>query len=340
MNRTFPGAEWERLPVEEAGFSADKLAAVHTWLQNLGRDRGWRTCVVRGGYLVAEWGEGMAREEQISQASIDKSFISSLLGIAIHEGKIAGLDAPVVDYFPEMMDIPSGEGPRPGRYAFAKDRAITFRQLASQTSGYMKLDQSPGEKFHYQTFGINIITHSVAKVYGLYDSNDPDRLPGCRKFLDDRIRDPIGAGWDSIRFNFDHPPGARVHIFGNGFSLMATSLDMARAGWLWLNGGNWNGQQLIPSDYLREATKTNRDVLAQEPEENWKYGLAFWTNDHGKLWPDLPRDAFAGAGAGAMHIFACPSLDLVVTQTPGPWGDEGKAGIQEELLMRVVGAVH
>jgi len=336
MIRTFPGTEWDLISSEEAGFCAEELDGVHTWLKDLGRSRGWRVCIVRGGHLVEEWGQGLLRDEQISQASIDKSFISSLLGIAIREGKIAGLDALVADYFPEMLNIPPGEGPRPGRHAFEKDSAITFRQLAGQTSGYMKPDQHPGQQFHYQTYGINIITHSIAKVYGLYDSSDPDRLPGCRNFLDARIRDPIGASWDSIRFNFDHPPGARVEIFGNGFSLMATSLDMARAGWLWLNEGRWNQRQLIPADYLREAVKTNPDVLASEPEKNWKYGLAFWTNDHGKLWSHLPRDAFAAAGAGAMHVFVCPSLDLVVTQTPGPWGDDGKAGMQEELLMRIV----
>ena len=67
--------------------------------------------------------------------------------------------------------------------------------------------------------------------------------------------------------------------------------------------------------------------------------MAFWVNDHGKLWPDLPRDAFAAAGAGSMHVFVCPSLDLVVTQTPGPWEDADKAERQAELLMRVVGAM-
>ena len=220
-----------------------------------------------------------------------------------------------------------------------KDRDITFRHLASQTSGYMKPDHGPGGKFHYQTYGINIITHTVAKVYGLYNPYEPDALPGCRKFLDDRIRDPIGASWDSVRFNFEHPPGAHVSIFGNGFSMMATSLDMARAGWLWLNGGNWKGRQLISADYLSEATRTNTDVMRLEPGENWKYGLAFWTNDRGRLWPDLPRDAFAASGAGAMHVFVCPSLDLVVTQTPGPWEDEGKAIMQPELLGKVVDAV-
>lgn len=336
MNRSFPGKDWERMAPSDAGITESGADGVRSWLKSIDTGQAWRLCIVRSGYLIAEWGRGIPGDQQVSQASIDKSFISSLLGIAIDEGKIDGLDAKVVDYFPEMMDVPQGLGPREDRYAFEKDRSITFRQLASQTSGYMKPDHPTGGKFHYQTYGINIITHSIAKVYGLYDANDPDRLPGCRKFLDERVRDPIHASWDSVRFNFDHPPGARVAVFGNGFSMMASSLDMARSGWLWLNRGNWNGKQLIPSAYLAEATKTNADVIRLEPEENWKYGLAFWTNDHGKLWPNLPRDAFAASGAGSMHIFVCPSLDLVVTQTPAPWGDDKKGEMQNEVLNRIV----
>jgi len=164
--------EWEGAPLKR-------------WLEEVADGCGWWTMIVKSGYLVAEWGQGLERNTQIAQASIDKSFISCLLGIAIDEGRIAGLDAPVVDYFPEMMDIGPAVGPRPGRYAFEKDRAITFRQLASQTSGFLKPDQYPGRQFHYQTFGINIITHAIATVYGLYDSSNPDRLPGGRKFLDD-----------------------------------------------------------------------------------------------------------------------------------------------------------
>lgn len=339
MERVFPGVSWDLKTPAEAGFDEPKLLQVRKWLIDISDGAGWRVMIVRGGYLTAEWNEGINRSTRISQASIDKSFISCCLGIAIYEGRIKSLDDPVVDYFPEMMDIGREEGPRPGRYAFEKDRAITFRQLASQTSGYMKPDQYPGEHFHYQTYGINIITHAIATVYGLYDSRDPDALPGGRKFLDDRIRDPIGASWDSPRFNFDHPQGAKVNIFGNGFSIVATSDDMARAGVLWLNGGRWKERQLVPAAYLKEATRTNRDVIAIEPEDQWKYGLAFWVNDHGKLWPDLPRDAFAASGAGAMHVFVCPSLDLVVTQTPGPWMDADKGERQTELLMRIADAI-
>ena len=78
------------------------------------------------------------------------------------------------------------------------------------------------------------------------------------------------------------------------------------------------------------------------------YGLGFWCNDTGVLWPDLPRDSFAASGVGKRLIWVCPSLDLVVVQSPGtytqsgvfdsPEGIEGHRGMQE-LLGRVVDSI-
>ena len=122
--------------------------------------------------------------------------------------------------------------------------------------------------------------------------------------------------------------------------MAATARDTARAGHLWLNWGNWNGVQVIPETYLKEATVTNPFILKHEPEENWKYGHGFWVNDHGKHWADLPRDSFSASGAGAKHVWACPLLGLVVSQNPGTWNDvkeeDAKVGIQNEVLARIL----
>ena len=137
-----------------------------------------------------------------------------MLGIAVAEGKIPSQDAKVLDYYPEMMDVGMAEGPKPGRYAFEKDKDVTFRQLIGNTSGYMKPGEEPGKHFHYQTFGMNILTNSLATIYGLYDSSDPDRLPGCAKLIEEKLRDPIEGTWTHVYTDFEHPPGAKKNIFG------------------------------------------------------------------------------------------------------------------------------
>ena len=97
----------------------------------------------------------------------------------------------------------------------------------------------------------------------------------------------------------------------------ASALDMARLGWLWCNYGRWENKQLVPEGWMCETTKTAPDIIANCPKEQWKYGYGFWTNDYSQIWPDLPRDSLAASGAGGQHIWVCPSLDLVVVQSPG-----------------------
>jgi CubicO group peptidase (beta-lactamase class C family) len=334
---TFPGEDWDLLSPTEAGFDPDKLAAAQRWMQDSAGERPYRVAIVRGGRLVAEWNHKLDRERQVWLASATKSLFSSMLGIAVDEGKIASPDAKLVDYYPEAMDVPEGYGPKAGRYVFPKDHAITFRQLISNTSGYMKPGEEPGKVFHYQTFGMNVLTHAIAKAYDLYHIEDPEGSPGLKALIDMRLRIPIGGTWGYYLMNFDHTAEARTNIWGNYEGVSANALDMARLGWLWLNWGRWQDRQLIPEAWLREAARTAPAILANCPQEQWHYGYAFWTNDHGRLWPDLPRDSYAAAGAGSQHIWICPSLDLVVVQGPGFY--EAQEGVGSgSLLQRVVEA--
>ena len=256
---------------------------------------------------------------------------------------ISSLDARVADFYPEMMDVGEGDGPKVGRFAFAKDINITFRQLMGNTSGYMKPGEEPGKHFHYQTFGMNLITNSLATIYGVYDSANPDRLPGCGILVEQKLRDPIGGTWDYGYGDFEHPPGAKKNIFGHSLSILSTARDAARMAQLWINGGNWNGVQVVPTDYLNKATATNPDILANESEDRWRYGMGFWVNDHGKQWPKLPRDSFAAWGGGARHIWASPELNLVVVLNPAPWAnvrsEKDRLEREEDTISRIVSTI-
>jgi CubicO group peptidase (beta-lactamase class C family) len=336
-SKVFPGKQWEYKHPGELGCSTEKLTAIANWFKTNAGDKKYRAVVVRGGYLIAEWYGGVTKEQKFAMASAAKSLYSSMLGIAIAEGKIGSADDKVVDYYPEMRDVAEDEGPKAERYAFEKDRAITFRQLISNTSGYMKPGEIPGTVFHYQTFGMNILTHAIAKQYNLYDSDDPERLPGCGKLIEEKIRNPIGGVWNYSYSNFQLQTNAKQRVFGYYTQIGADAHDMARMGYLWLNNGNWNGEQIIPRGWHEEAVHTAPAILEHCSEDEWKYGYGFWSNDHGKLWPNLPRDSYAASGAGSKHIWVCPSLDLVVAQSPGIW--ENQEENADGLLRWVVEAL-
>jgi CubicO group peptidase (beta-lactamase class C family) len=332
----YPHSDWVHVPPAEVGLDPSRLAQAKAWLDEHVGDGTYRVAIVRSGRLAAEWNHGIDCDEKLGLASAAKSVFSCMLAIAIDEGQIASADDRVVNYYPEMMDVPEGEGPKEGRYAFEKDRGITFRQLISNTSGYMKPGEEPGQVFHYQTFGMNVLTHAIAKAYGLYDVADPEGSPGLKVLVDEKLRVPLGASWGYYLMNFDHHPKARTNIFGYYDGIKASALDMARLGLLWLHWGRWEDRQLVPEAWLQEATRTAPDIRANCPPEQWQYGYGFWTNEHGLIWPGLPRDSYAASGAGRQLIWVCPSLDLVVVQSPGLY--EKKEDEDGGLLRLVVDA--
>lgn len=353
MHATFPGPEWERIDPAEAGFDADRLADARRDLETasveddprrlyaLDGENPYRVVVVRDGRIVAEWNEGVDPEEREPagrMASATKSVYASILGIALEEGTIPSADAKLVDYFPEALDVLPGEGPKEGRHARHEDREITLDQLIANTSGYLKPGEPPGEVKHYQTFGMNVLTHAVASRYDLYDPADPEGCAGFELLMDTRLRIPLRGSWGYYRSNFDHHDAARIEHFGYNPGINASARDMARLGWLWCTYGEWEGEQIVPESWMRDAVSVVPAEREADPERNMleTYGRGFWTNAEGALWPSLPEDSFAALGAGGIVIWACPSLDLVVVEGPGPFYRET---LDEHLLPHVVDAV-
>ena len=111
----FPGAKWDQRTPAEVGLDAKKLDALAAHV-------GGNGVVVRHGHLVYSWGDP-TRSGDV--ASAFKPVLSTLLLIAVQEGKLKGVDDLVADVEPRLKTINGG-----------KDAAITWRHLASQTSGY------------------------------------------------------------------------------------------------------------------------------------------------------------------------------------------------------------
>ena len=336
----FPGVEWERRDAGTAGFDPIRFSEIGLWLAEEAsrrEDSRYRVVIVRGGALVGEWNNGVAVNARLRLASATKSIFACVLGIAVAEGTIPSPDALAIDFYPELVDVPEGSGPKEGRYAFPANREITLRHLICNVSGYMKPGEAPGRVFNYQTYGMNILTHAIAKSYGFYDSADPEDSAGLQPLIESRIGQAIGADWGYYRANFALPPAARLGIFGYYDGVSSTAHDMARLGWLWRNGGQWGEQQVVPADWVDECAAVAPDIQTNGPAEEWVYGHGFWTNAAGRLWPNLPTDSFAASGAGRQHIWVCPSLDAVVVQSPGLFEEQEELG--EGLLGKVVAAL-
>ena len=317
--KIFPKAEWQIASASDMRMDSEKLNQAKSWLDSKFEATKYRVAIVRHGYLVAEWTHNIESEEKNHIASANKSILSSMLGIAIDEGRIKSADHLAVDYYPEMMDVSNGEGPKEGRWAFEANRGITLRHLICNVSGYMKPGEQPGQVFNYQTNGMCVLSHCIEKAYELYDINNPQESPKISPLYKENIADVIGADWGYTSGSQKMHAKARLHIFGWGSAIRTSLRDLARLGWLWCDWGKWEDQQVIPESWMREATVVAPDILANSSENMWRYGHGFWTNEKGKLWPDLLGEGYAAWGAGGHYVIVFPSYALVVVMNPTPY---------------------
>ncbi|MBN1583499.1 MAG: hypothetical protein JXA89_22510, partial [Anaerolineae bacterium] len=147
-----------------------------------------------------------------------------------------------------------------------------------------------------------------------------------RSLLKTQIMDPIGVPEDDWRIGY----GQAYEV--DGLSLWAnwgggnwTARAVAAVGQLLLHQGRWQGQQLLDPTWLRQMLRYAGMPLPPRPEGNPQpgSGLCWYTNFDG-VWPTLPRDAFAGGGAGNQHLLVVPCRHLVVVRNGSQLGDPAK----------------
>ncbi len=348
MDPIFPAQTWQDASPDQVGMHAGLLDEARRRLDELVPDTPYRVAIVRHGYLVAEWLREMAPGQSVHIASAMKSVLSNMLGIAIDEGRIGSADDLVVEHFPEMIEVTPGSGPKEGRHAFEANRGATLRHLICNVSGFLKPGEAPGEVFNYQTTGMCLLTHCIERAYGLYDIDDPEGSVKIGRLFKEKIADRIGAGWEYSAGSQKMAEGARVDIFGWGTSIRTTLGDHARMGWLWCNHGMWQGEQIIPGDWLRQSVCVNRFVREQGEQVLWRYGHGFWSNESGQLWPDLPADGFTSWGAGGNYAICFPSLSLTIAMNPVNFAGQTQPyetmsdawRFQQQVLSPILDSIH
>src|SRR5262245_5878135 len=295
----FPGTSWAKRKPADAGVDPAKLDALRDLV-------GGRGCVMRNGSLIYSWGD-VARSQDLASAA--KPVSSTLLLFAVHEGKLRSVDERVSEVDPRLKDLNGG-----------KDAAITWRHLASQTSGY-GLSDKPGAAWAYNDFALALyyqrLTENVFHESGT-------------KSLKARLAEPLQFE-DSFAFDALGPdrPGR-----------LAMSLrDFARFALLYLHGGTWNDKQLLPEKLIKLALDSpvaadlprtlgkNADMLPGQksmgggkniaPIGPGFYSFNWWLNHTDKsdnrLLAALPPDTFIAAGHGGENIMICvPKWDLIV----------------------------
>ncbi|MBW7997186.1 MAG: serine hydrolase, partial [Candidatus Glassbacteria bacterium] len=346
--------EWETTPPELAGLDSVKLAA----MIDVHRQHGTKALlVVRNDRIALEWyAEGHGPDKQHYTASLAKALVGGMsLLVALSDGAVQP-DDPVWHYIPYWKDDPLRN-------------KITIRQLATHSSGIENaetpglghFEQSgwklrfwdqdpdpfsmasrqapvifePGSRYDYSNPGIGLLSNVITARMKI----------DVRTLLQQRIMDPIGAPPASYSMGYGETfevDGLKLvpNWGGGGY----TARTIARVGRLMLRRGNWEGRQLVDSTWAHRVVQYAGTPLPPRPdgEPNPAPALGFYSNFDG-VWENVPRDAFAGAGAGNQVLLVIPSLGMIIVRNgslldtnekPSFWG-----GIEKYLLDPVMEAV-
>ena len=258
--------------------------------------------LVRHGQVVAEgWWKPEGAEKPHELWSLSKSFTSTAVGLARAEGKLA-LGDPVLKFFP---------GKAPAEVS-ANLRAMTLRDLLTMTAGHQEeakfteaapwvetflahpVPHAPGTHFQYNSPATHLLSAIVRQVTG----------QTVLDYLKPRLFEPLGIAppeWPSS------PQGNTL----GGWGLKLCTEDVAKFGQLYLQKGQWQGKQLVPTDWVEQATSRQvpNDAGKQHAaQSDWAqgYGYQFWRCRHG---------AYRGDGKDGQFCIVLPQWDAVVAMT-------------------------
>ncbi len=162
----------------------------------------------------------------------------------------------------------------------------------------------PGGGYSYATSSIHLASIMLRHVTGME----------LEEFLRQRVAEPLG--WGRWGYGYKYATEIRHTPGGGGIALRAT--DMLRFGYLLLNEGRWQDRPIVPSEYVRHASRRS------PYNPHYHYSLQFKVNTDGAV-PEFPRDAYWKSGSGGHVLYMVPSLDLVVWKLGGRDGQYGVA---------------
>jgi CubicO group peptidase (beta-lactamase class C family) len=289
--RVFPGREWEKVSASSVGWSAERLAHLPHELTTGGSSA---LMIVVGGRVIFQWGDVAFKS---SVASVRKSLINVLYGIAIAEGRI-GLDATLGDL--EIDDQ--------GALTSLERQATVADLLRARSGVYLpsvydtawgrpeRGAYPPGAFWFYNNWDFNVLGTIFERQSGqtIFDA------------LASRLAGPLGMeDFVSADGHYHRGPESQHPVY----KLRMSARDLARVGLLYLRGGRWGANQIVPESWVQESTRPHSDLGGGRG-----YGYLWWSAAAHAAGDSLSthESLFYASGYGGQYVIVLPTLDLVV----------------------------
>lgn len=303
---------WQITEPEAVGMDADRLLALDHLIQAQYSNINGIVVVRQGAAVFEKYYSGYGPHDRHHVASVTKSILSALIGLAIKAGCITSVNQKVLDFFPDYGSEQNAD----------QTGEISIRHLLTMTAPYPFEDwneplaelctqpdwvrytldrlgrQGRIGDFKYATAGAHLLSAIITRSTG----------QSAREYANEHLFRPIGIpeipdykmasyGFEDL---FGHKVRGWVHdsqgISTGGWGLTLTPRDMARFGVLYLNRGSWGGQQIVPASWIAESTRMNLH----------HYGYLWWLREEDGL------SAYMALGDGGNMICCIPDKGLVV----------------------------
>jgi len=308
----WPTNGWETASLQDHGMDPEKMELANQFADNDPLSRA--LLVIKDGYLVFEgyYGDGGV-DQSTNLHSVTKSFSSALVGLLVDDGIISSTDQLMTDLMPDYPEF----------------KTITLQHALTHTTGLnwvesgikwenwvasddwvaealaRGFDNSPGKKFKYSSANSQFLTSLVCYKTGIY--------PG--DLAKDRIFEPLGISFnvfdETVNYkrwrDYVKPLSQSWRKDTRGIEIAGTCLyltarDMAKFGYLYLNRGRWENNQLLSEDWIKASVEEQvRNIYGR-----YSYGYQWWITYVGG------QPAFLASGYGGQIIGVVPSLDMVV----------------------------
>jgi CubicO group peptidase (beta-lactamase class C family) len=279
-----------------------QLADMLTAIREQGHDID-SVSVIRNGYLVCDaYVHPFRPRTKHVIHSCTKSIVSALIGIAIEDGHIQGVDQRVLELFPE----------RSPAHIDGRKEAVTLEHLLTMSSGLdcqdsylyrwkgieeirasedwvqyvldLPMARAPGTYFEYCNGASFLLSALVGETTGM----------NALAYAERHLFGPLGIS------DVDWPSNPQGISIGWG-GLHMQPHDMAKFGYLYLQGGRWDGEQIVPAEWVQASTREHIPATLQDG-----YGYQWWTDDSGY---------YTALGYAGQFIYVLPEQDVVVVFT-------------------------
>ncbi len=291
----------------------------HTLDDLLTRTKTQGFLVIKDGKIVAErYFDGANEKSRFTSWSVAKSFTSTLVGLALADGKIKSLDDPVTNYLPELKG--SGYDGVPIKDILQMSSGVRFNEEYTNNKSdvivmwnktmvdesetiddYAKSlgrEQPPGTKFVYRSVDTAVLGLLVKRVTGETLAQD----------LSTRIWQPLGMQSDATWLTDRPGPGGMEAAY---CCINATLRDYARFGLLFLNRGKWKGKQIVPASWVEAATNPQSTQVSWGriiPGDPGGYGYQWWLMAPGQ------DHAYSAEGVFFQMVYVNPKYNMVIAK--------------------------